>query len=131
MKKQLMTGMLVASLAMGGLFAQGAKKADGKMAPAAPAGATAAPAKAAKAAPKGATAAEIEDAKKQGLVWVNTDSKVYHKGGRYFGKTKEGKFMSEADAKKAGFTGAKAEIGEKKPEAKSGGKMEAKAPAKK
>lgn len=121
MKKQLMTGMLLASLAMGSLFAQGAKKADPKAVPAATAPA-AAPVKAAKAAPKGATASEIDDAKAKGLVWVNTDSKVYHKGGRYFGKTKEGKFMTEAEAKKAGFTGAKAEIGEKKPEAKAANK---------
>ena len=29
---------------------------------------------------------------------MNTGSGVYHKSGRYFGKTKEGKFMTEADA---------------------------------
>jgi len=37
------------------------------------------------------------------MVWVNTDSGVYHKGGRWYGKTKAGKFMSEADAKAAGY----------------------------
>jgi hypothetical protein len=34
---------------------------------------------------------------------VNLDSGVYHKGGRWYGKTKNGKFMSEADAKAAGY----------------------------
>ena len=44
----------------------------------------------------------------KGMVWVNLDSKVYHKeGSRWYGKTKSGKFMSEADAMKAGYTGSK------------------------
>ena len=39
-----------------------------------------------------------------GMVWVNTDSKVYHyEGDRWYGRTKEGKFMTEADAIKAGY----------------------------
>jgi hypothetical protein len=38
-----------------------------------------------------------------GLVWVNTDSHVYHKeGSRFYGKTKKGKYLSEADAIKEG-----------------------------
>ncbi|HKI11872.1 MAG TPA: hypothetical protein VKA02_07150 [Candidatus Acidoferrum sp.] len=41
------------------------------------------------------------------MVWVNTDSGVYHKPGtRYYGKTKQGKYMSEADAIKAGYRAA-------------------------
>jgi hypothetical protein len=37
------------------------------------------------------------------MVWVNTDSHVYHKeGSRFYGKTKAGKYMSEADARKEG-----------------------------
>ena len=41
------------------------------------------------------------------MVWVNTASGVYHKSGRWYGKTKEGKFMTEADAIKAGYRASK------------------------
>lgn len=42
-----------------------------------------------------------------GVVWVNTDSRIYHKPGtRWYGKTKHGKYMTEADAKRAGYRAA-------------------------
>jgi hypothetical protein len=50
---------------------------------------------------------EIADAKSKGMVWVNLSSGVYHKEGKFYGKTKKGKFMSEDDAKKAGYHEAK------------------------
>jgi DNA uptake protein ComE-like DNA-binding protein len=44
----------------------------------------------------------------KGMVWVNLESKVYHKeGSRWYGKTKSGKYMSESDAIKAGYRAAK------------------------
>ena len=58
---------------------------------------------------------DIADAKAKGLVWVNTNSKVYHKDGEFYGKTKKGEFMTEPDAIKAGNRAAKqSEIGKKK-----------------
>jgi hypothetical protein len=43
-----------------------------------------------------------------GLVWVNTSSKAYHKeGSKWYGKTKHGKYISEPDALKEGDHAAK------------------------
>lgn len=52
-------------------------------------------------------APQTPPANSSGMVWVNTDSGVYHKPGtRYYGKTKHGKYMLEADAIKAGYHAA-------------------------
>jgi len=64
--------------------------------------------KVAKAAPA-PTAQEITDAKAKGMVWVNMTTKVYHnhKDGQFYGSTKHSKFMTEDEAKQAGFKAAK------------------------
>ena len=62
-----------------------------------PAPANAAPAKATKTG--GARNPTPAPGGGHGLVWVNTESHVYHKeGSRFYGKTKKGKYVSEADA---------------------------------
>ena len=63
------------------------------------------------------TAAEIADAKTKGMVWVNLNTKVYHMGGEFFGHTKNGKFMTEADAKAGGYKMAQEPAPSKKKDA--------------
>ena len=73
------------------------------------------------ASPAAATAAEMthevpsrttpEPGGGRGTVWVNTVTHVYHKeGSRFYGKTKKGKYVTEADAIKEGDKEAKGEI---------------------
>lgn len=43
-----------------------------------------------------------------GMVWVNSETRVFHRqGDPWYGKTKKGQFMNEADAVKAGYREAK------------------------
>jgi len=64
--------------------------------------AAAAPASAKGASTKAATKAPAPGGG-HGLVWVNTETHVYHKeGSRFYGTTKKGKYMTEAEAVKAG-----------------------------
>ncbi len=56
---------------------------------------------------KNPTASDIAAAKAAGKVWVNLDTGIYHKAGRWYGKTKNGKFMTVDEATKAGYKAAK------------------------
>jgi predicted lipid-binding transport protein (Tim44 family) len=59
-------------------------------------------------APASSAKHHILPANAAGLVWINTDTSVYHKrGSRWYGKTRHGKYMLEADAIKAGYKPAK------------------------
>ena len=74
-----------------------------------PASAAAASAPAAPAAVRTTRApATAQQPPVKGMVWVNLSTKVFHReGDRYYGNTKNGKFMTEADALKTGNREAK------------------------
>ena len=65
---------------------------------------SAASASSAKAAPKASASAMAEaPGGGDGKVWVNMKSKTYHcQGTEHYGKTKNGEYMTEADAKAKG-----------------------------
>jgi hypothetical protein len=100
--------------------ASAAPKAGAKPAPAVSQPAPAAPvstppaSKPVSSATKAAPSSASQGTPGPGTVWVNSDTGVYHyPSSRYYGKTKTGKYMSEADAMKAGYHAAK---NEKKPQ---------------
>ena len=105
--KLLGAALAVALLTPVSTFAQKAEKAkDAKAA-------------VSKAAANAPTDKEIADAKAKGLVWVNTNSGVWHTEGQFYGHTKEGQFMTTADATKAGYRAAKENAVEKKAKEKA------------
>jgi DNA uptake protein ComE-like DNA-binding protein len=67
------------------------------------------PAPASKPSSSAATAsAPAQAPPAEGMVWVNTETKVFHReGDRWYGNTKHGKYMTEADALKAGYRESK------------------------
>ena len=55
-----------------------------------------------KGAMPGPSDKDIAACKARGLVWVDRGTKVYYKGGKFYGKTGRGEFMPEDVAKKDG-----------------------------
>ena len=116
-KSFLITTALATALVSGQAFGQAA--APAKAADAAQSAAKSATTKVEKAAKTVANPVsdkDIADAKAKGMVWVNLNSKVYHTEGEFYGHTKEGKFMTEDEAKKAGYRAAKEPVAKKKGE---------------
>jgi len=105
--------------------AAGASAAAATAAPAAPAAAAAPTAPAAAAAPAAGAKTPATPAKAQGnaaastpapgggagKVWANEGTKVYHcEGDKYYGKTKKGEYMTEAEAKAKGAHVVKGQV---------------------
>lgn len=103
----VLTAAMMGSMVPGAMFGQNAASTAAQK--------TTNAAKSAKAAVTMPTDAEIADAKAKGMVWANENTKVYHKDDAQYGKTKHGKFMTEDDAKAAGYRMAKtSSVGKKK-----------------
>lgn len=65
-------------------------------------------AKAPEAKPGTAAEAPRQPPPAKGMVWVNTATKIYHyEGDKWYGSTKEGKYMTEDEAIKAGYRASK------------------------
>jgi competence protein ComEA len=81
------------------------KPATGKSTEASSSSRSSAPASSAKSS-EASTPRQPPPAK--GMVWVNTATKVYHyEGDKWYGNTKEGKYMTEDEAIKAGYRASK------------------------
>jgi hypothetical protein len=103
----VLTAAMVGGMVPGAMFGQTAASTADQAAPTQTAKKT-------KTAATMPTDAEVADAKAKGMVWANENTKVYHKDDAQYGKTKHGKFMTEADAQAAGYRMAKASPSGKK-----------------
>lgn len=91
-------------------MSSGSSGSASSAAPAAGAAAASAPAakRAGSSAPAASSAESAQAPPAKGMVWVNTETKVFHReGDRWYGKTKHGKYMTEADALAAGYRESK------------------------
>jgi len=99
--------MVTVSGASAGRSTSGSSATGSSAAPAAPAAAGAPSGSASRSTSGASTAgstAEYQPPPSPGMVWVNLETKVFHReGDRWYGKTKHGKYMNEADAVKAGY----------------------------